>query len=515
MADSTGRGDLTQSQLHGGRLTFPNQNTGQFDSHYKRGKQLGAGAFSVVIEGNRVKDNSEVAVKIVAKESTNAREMNEELTVMSKLHHVNIVNFIEIFDEAESFYVVMERVTGGELFDRIIKLQRYTERDASLVMVQALKGLKHMHEKQFVHRDIKPENLLLSSPADDASIKLADFGFSTLCEDDDELYETLGTPPYMAPELVVLRNENPADPGYNKGVDIWALGVCMYILLSGVHPFQIEDEDQMLNNIEDFQQIKWLGPNWGSVSADAKEMISQMIHRNPQTRWTVEECLNCKWINGNAPAEELSSIKDTLRQYQARKKLKGAIFGVVATNKMMNLFGPRPGAPAAATPAPNPNLTASAPKKPLDVTIREQTPIRTVSTAVGWTTLKVEIQSGAQLAPKDPNGLSDPYLKLWCGYFKYKTKIIKKTLNPVWGQTVEIPSKDAKGKSMEIECWDWDLVGGDDYMGEVSIDMDTILAEGAVGEPIKKSFNLGKPKKKSKKKQGDVSGSITLVFTKC
>ena len=178
--------------------------------------------------------------------------------------------------------LVFSSITGGELFDRIIELQRYSEKEAAHVMKQALNGLKHMHDKQLVHRDLKPENLLLSSKSADATIKLADFGFSRESRNNADCTEMVGTPEYMAPEIVALRERRG---GYSKPVDIWAMGVVLYILcarsfsslgipgchslvfyrLSGIHPFQMEDEEQMLSNIQ-HGRWRWLGSNWYSFT---------------------------------------------------------------------------------------------------------------------------------------------------------------------------------------------------------------------------------------------------------
>jgi serine/threonine protein kinase len=123
----------------------------------------------------------------------------------------------------------MFSITGGELFDRIIDLHHYTEKDASRVIRETMLGIAHMHDKMLVHRDLKPENLLLSTKDADAAIKVADFGFAKPTEDDKDLTALVGTPPYMAPELVRLRHYD-AEGGYGRSVDIWAIGVILYIL---------------------------------------------------------------------------------------------------------------------------------------------------------------------------------------------------------------------------------------------------------------------------------------------
>jgi len=311
----------------------------------------------------------------------------------------------------------------------------------------------------------------------------------------------------MAPELVILRNEDDELPGYGKGVDVWALGICLYILLSGVHPFQIEDEDQMLNNIES-GQWKWLGPNWGSISEDAKDLISHMMDPNPHTRWNIDHCLESKWIKGHAPEIEIDNIKEEIKQFQAKKRLKGAIFGVIASNKMKTMMASLTASKkAAAESASTTTTTATEYKKPNNIITTRPRP--TVASNADFTMLRIMVESGSGLAPKDANGLSDPYLRIFCGPYKIKTKVIKKTLNPRWNELVEIPAEWAKANNIVVECWDWDAIGGDDFMGEFSFQ-----ASVADEAPAQKTWELAKPKQKSRKKAGSVSGTITFHVSK-
>jgi len=317
-----------------GAKELPKLNKDQVGNHYDLGDQLGSGAYSVVVKASEKSSGRQWAIKIVDKNSTGLADMHGELNVMSKLEHDNIVNFKEVFDHPDGFYVVMELISGGELFDRIIELRRFTEKDAAATMVQAFKAIEHMHDNNLVHRDIKPENLLLSDKSATATIKLADFGFATNCTSPNALSDLLGTPEYMAPELVALRD---VDGGYGKPVDIWALGVVLYILLSGIHPFQIEDEEQMLTNIQ-AGKWKWLGRNWDKVSDDAKDLITKMLDANPRSRPNVKECLAHPWFKNQLDVA-LEDVAEELKKFQARKKLKGAINTVIASNKMRQLMG--------------------------------------------------------------------------------------------------------------------------------------------------------------------------------
>lgn len=457
------------------KLSFPNQNGGEVEDYYTLGDELGRGAFSVVVKASHKKTNTIVAIKQVDKEQTNAEEMYNELSVMSHLSHPNLVTFREIFEGPECFSVVMELVTGGELFDRIIELQRYTEKDAVHVMFQALSGLKHMHDLHIAHRDLKPENLLLSSKDSNADIKIADFGFATKVTTDFELLQLVGTPPYFAPELSLLRDESIMD-GYGRPVDVWAMGVILYILLSGIHPFQLADEDLMLDNIQN-AKWDWVGPNWTRISPEAKDLIKNMMQKDPRKRFTIGQCLEHKWMQGAAPAENLSPVADAIKELQAKKKLKSAIQAVLAQQRMKKLLQLRP--------AP----------------VKQKT-----------NKILIKVIQGKDLAAKDANGKSDPYVNIIYGPTVFKTKHEKKTLNPVWTDQNFVLPQDHTVSQIVFECWDWNLLGGPDFMGEFVVNTSHIPEDGT---PLKKFFELGPASgKEKKKKTTEISGSIELQINK-
>lgn len=482
-------------------LTFPNQNNDDIETHYQMGDQLGSGAFSVVVKGVQLQSKTPVAVKIVDKEQTNREEMYSELAVMSRLSHSNIVNYFEIFEKKDNFYVVMELITGGELFDRIIELRHYSEKDASKVMYQALLGLKHMHNQNLIHRDLKPENLLLASKEPGADVKLADFGFATTCAG-YELDDMVGTPPYMAPELALLRTE---DVKYGKPVDVWAMGVVLYILLSGIHPFQIEDEDLMLDNIQS-GKWSWLGPHWAKISKDAQELISHMLDISDRTRYTVDQCLAHRWFK-EASAESIGDVAEAIKNFQAKKKLKGAIFGVLAAGKMKNLMASLKGASSATATG----SSAAAPATQAAPASKAPVASGVASKVSKANKLEVIVISGKNLAPRDANGKSDPYLRLFYGQTRLKTAIQKKTLNPNWkSESFFVPMEDNEN-TLRVQCWDWDLIGSDEFMGEVCIDLSKI----PVNTPVTESYNLGPSEvQKSKKGEADITGSVQLTIQK-
>jgi len=345
-------------------------------------------------------------------------------------------------------------------------------------MMQALSGLKHMHDNHISHRDLKPENLLLSSKEHHATVKLADFGFATKVVTDTELLQLVGTPPYFAPELSRLRDESVME-GYGRPVDIWAMGVILYILLSGIHPFQIADEDLMLDNIQN-SKWDWVGPNWSKISADAKDLVRNMIAKDPVQRLTINQCLTHKWMTSDfSNVADLGDVAEEIKRLQARKRLKGVMQAVLAQQKLKKLLALRP-----------------APAKPK----REKIIIKAIQ--------------GKELAPKDANGKSDPYLIILFGTQQFKTKCIKKTLNPVWTDQTFVLAANASIPQILVECWDWNILENHGFMGEFFVSVAEIPEDGS---PVRKHWDLElaqDKKNKTKKKTSHVSGTIELEIFK-
>jgi len=203
-------------------------------------------------------------------------------------------------------------------------------------MVQILKGIHHLHTRSIAHRDLKPENLLLSNKTKDAIIKIADFGFARRLIPPNELMNVCcGSPSYLAPELLRLRS-NPKAPGAGIAVDMWALGVILYILLCGYPPFGGSDEEmykQILQGSFDFDEIEWR-----LISEEAKDLIRCLLNSDPSKRYTVQQALDHPWLRSAATYKTpLVGAQAELKKFQARKKFKGAIHAVTAVNKMRRL----------------------------------------------------------------------------------------------------------------------------------------------------------------------------------
>ncbi|XP_070613905.1 serine/threonine-protein kinase DCLK2 isoform X3 [Erythrolamprus reginae] len=199
---------------------------------YKVGKVIGDGNFAVVKECIERSTRKEFALKIIDKGKCCGKEhlIENEVSILRRVKHPNIIMLIEEMDTVTELYLVMELVKGGDLFDAITSSTKYTERDGSAMVYNLASALKYLHGLSIVHRDIKPENLLVCEyPDGTKSLKLGDFGLATVVE--GPLYTVCGTPTYVAPEII-------AETGYGLKVDIWAAGVITYILLCGFPPFR-------------------------------------------------------------------------------------------------------------------------------------------------------------------------------------------------------------------------------------------------------------------------------------
>uniref|UniRef100_A0A672Z1S2 Serine/threonine-protein kinase DCLK2 n=1 Tax=Sphaeramia orbicularis TaxID=375764 RepID=A0A672Z1S2_9TELE len=258
---------------------------------YKVGKVIGDGNFAVVKECVERSTGKEFALKIIDKAKCTGKEhlIENEVAVLRKVKHPNIIMLIEEVDTPSELYLVMELVKGGDLFDAITSSAKYTERDASIMVYNLAGALKYLHSMNIVHRDIKPENLLVFEfPDGTKSLKLGDFGLATVVE--GPLYTVCGTPTYVAPEII-------SESGYGLKVDIWAAGVITYILLCGFPPFRSESNlqedlfDQILLGHLDFPS-----PFWDNITDSAKELIGKMLQVNVEARYTAHDVLSHPWV---------------------------------------------------------------------------------------------------------------------------------------------------------------------------------------------------------------------------
>lgn len=308
-----------------------------FRDEYEVMEKLGAGHYAEVFKCRRLSDNTLHAVKVVDKKRTTTKQQGDllgEVSVLKQLNHKNCLKLGGFFDEGEHVYVVLEIITGGELFQRICKERHFSEKTAAFFMHEVLSGIAYMHSLGIVHRDLKPENILMTSTDAQASVKIVDYGFAEKTNGDN-LTKCCGTPLYIAPE-VLNAGLFKTGPPYGLASDIWSAGVIAYILLCGYPPFRAKTQaDQFKRVVEaklEFPENKM----WGSISSDAVDFIKRMICVDTKARATAKELLEHKWLKTNVDNPLVGTVQ-RLAEFSAFGTWRRGIFGVEAINRILYL----------------------------------------------------------------------------------------------------------------------------------------------------------------------------------
>uniref|UniRef100_A0A286ZP50 Serine/threonine-protein kinase DCLK2 n=1 Tax=Sus scrofa TaxID=9823 RepID=A0A286ZP50_PIG len=313
---------------------------------YKIGKVIGDGNFAVVKECMDRSTGKEFALKIIDKAKCCGKEhlIENEVSILRRVKHPNIIMLVEEMETATELFLVMELVKGGDLFDAITSSTKYTERDGSAMVYNLANALSYLHALSIVHRDIKPENLLVCEyPDGTKSLKLGDFGLATVVE--GPLYTVCGTPTYVAPEII-------AETGYGLKVDIWAAGVITYILLCGFPPFRSE------NNLQEdlFDQIlagklEFPAPYWDNITDSAKDDASQENNMQAEVTGKLKQHFTNALPKQSSTTSGVSVIMNTALDKE------GQIFG-----SKLGAEGSRPGQepPASRESPPRPCSPAAA-----------------------------------------------------------------------------------------------------------------------------------------------------------
>jgi len=270
------------------------------EDYYTLGDEIGKGGFSIVYQATKKKDGKEFAVKCIKKEMVEGEDiklLRREVQIMKKLDHPNILKLFEVYEDDKQFFLVMELVKGKELFDKIVERGMYSERDASNIIYQVVSAVEYLHENGIAHRDLKPENLLSAGEEEDEVVKIADFGFSKSFAGDDaeKLMTSCGSPGYVAPEILTAES-------YDKSVDMWSVGVIIYILLSGYPPFYADSAPALFKKIMDVK-YDFDDSVWDDISDSAKDLIRNLLVKEPSRRFSAKQCLEHPWVKGAAASK--------------------------------------------------------------------------------------------------------------------------------------------------------------------------------------------------------------------
>lgn len=308
----------------------------RFDELYRLRDVLGTGAFSTVREGYHRRDRSRsFAIKCVIRAKLtdeDAAALLDEVAILKELTNRHIIRLYDFFEEPANYYLVMERMSGGELFDRIVAKAYYNEKEARDVCKILLESIGYCHSHAVAHRDLKPENLLLVSEDNDAEVKIADFGFAKKVLAPKTLTTQCGTPGYVAPEIL-------EGVPYDMASDMWSVGVILYILLGGYPPFIENNQRELFRKIRR-GDYEFHEEYWGTVSKDAKNLISSLLTVNPDLRLTAPKALENRWICGDDSAlagHDLARNHQKLCAFNAKRKFRAAVSTVMAVNKLQSL----------------------------------------------------------------------------------------------------------------------------------------------------------------------------------
>jgi len=308
----------------------------EIHKHYDFKHKLGSGTFATVKFAIKKSTKQEFAVKVIKKAKLNPDELivvHDEVTIMHKINHPNCVKLFEMYESKKKVYMVLELLNGGELFERILDKGSYSEKEASDLIKDIATAIKYLHSIGVVHRDLKPENLIYSHKKDnEGCIKITDFGLAKFRTDDGKMATACGTPGYVAPE--VLKNES-----YGPPVDLWSLGVILYILLCGFPPFYHVSTSALYRQIKQ-GQYDFPSPYWDEISDEAKSLVKGMLTVNPAERLTPGGVLDHPWISGGKASAAPFSADHTQRLtlMQARRTLKKGVRSIIAVNRFSRKF---------------------------------------------------------------------------------------------------------------------------------------------------------------------------------
>ncbi|CAK8563123.1 unnamed protein product [Lathyrus sativus] len=296
---------------------------------YVLGRELGRGEFGITYLCTDKETKQELACKSISKRklrtAVDVEDVRREAAIMATLpEHPNIVKLKATYEDDENVHLVMELCEGGELFDRIVARGHYSERAAANVARTIAEVVRMCHANGVVHRDLKPENFLFANKKENSPLKAIDFGLSVFFKPGEKFSEIVGSPYYMAPEVLKRK--------YGPEVDIWSAGVILYILLCGVPPFWAETEQgvalAILRGVIDFKREPW-----PQISDSAKSLVRQMLEPDPKIRLTAEQVLEHPWLQNakkasNVPLGDI--VRTRLKQFSLMNRFKKRALRVIA-----------------------------------------------------------------------------------------------------------------------------------------------------------------------------------------
>jgi calcium-dependent protein kinase len=316
---------------------FVGKSQGLPTENYILNKKLGEGSYGVVWKVKHILTGHDRAMKKINKtvRTNNETEIDilNEIEILKKMDHPNIVKIFEFYSTLEGYFLITEYCTGGELFDEISQNAPFSELRTSFIMYQIFSAVNYCHKSNIIHRDLKPENILIESVDQKGfyQLKIIDFGTAKLYERNKSEKKIIGSSYYIAPEVL---NKN-----YNEKCDLWSCGVILYILISGRAPFSGEKDSIILEKIKIGKYDLSRSP-FNKISAECKDLIRKLLEVNPKKRISASEALQHTWfakqnikkIFTNVNEELLKITIDNLLDYNPEHKLQQVVLGYLVHN---------------------------------------------------------------------------------------------------------------------------------------------------------------------------------------
>ncbi|CAG9332573.1 unnamed protein product [Blepharisma stoltei] len=303
--------------------------------NYELGKTLWDGGFYEVRLGTEKKTGAQRAVKSIllgTKDSHDIDKLLEEVEVLKKLDHPNIIKVYEVYHDQLYLHIVTELCLGGELFEKMGQMLYFSEIQAAKFMKEILSAVNHCHSVGVVHGDLRPENILFENDSPDAKLKLVGFKQSQFIKPNEKLTKFTGTSYFTAPEVI--------SGSYDNKCDIWSLGILLYIMLSGLVPYKAKSERSLYEKIQE-KPISFKDPAWDSISKEAKNLIKWMLNKKPLKRPSIDEILEHEWIkqksqNATEDSPTISRSLINLAAFNISNKLQKATLTFIVSHLSTN-----------------------------------------------------------------------------------------------------------------------------------------------------------------------------------
>lgn len=294
---------------------------------YEMLSEIGRGKFGTVYLCRERSTGLELAAKLVSvSRRDERRNVEREVEVMRRLRHPRLIQLYDAYEWGKYMCVVLELITGGELFERVIDEDFVlTERACTVFMRQICEGIEFVHRQNILHLDMKPENILCLTKAGNR-IKIIDFGLARFYDPEKKLQVLFGTPEFVAPEVV-----NFDQIGY--GTDMWSVGVICYVLLSGLSPFMGETDIETMANVT-VAKYDFDDEAFNEISEDAKDFIQKLLVKDKDDRLSASSTLTHPWLIQSALCTELHVTKSKLKRYVIKKRWAKAVSAVIALKRM-------------------------------------------------------------------------------------------------------------------------------------------------------------------------------------